>query len=107
MDGKNPDLLTDNDPLGGLIFTDGGSALGLRAKAGMCRRGRWLLVHQYGLEGNIGQGWQPPSRNSCGPAVLPLATPLFSRYTPFSKPAGPLPQGTLTSAGFCLRGGRV
>ena len=36
---------------------------------------------------------------------IPLAKPRTARYSIDSKPAGPLPQGMLTSAGLPLRGG--
>jgi hypothetical protein len=40
-----------------------------------------------------------------GGPVIPLVRARPVRYSNCSKPAGPLPKGTLTSAGFSLRGG--
>ena len=104
MDRKNHDLLPARIALGRPVTGDA-SRLCSRLKAGKCRPGRCTSILHYGGTGSDVRLCQPPTKNPRGPGFLSLAAPADSRYTLFSKPAGPLPQGMLTSAGFSLRGG--
>ncbi len=66
---------------------------------------RWPVVPSHYCVRSWGNAAATSRENRPRWPILPLATVGTARYSIGSKPAGPLPQGTLTSAGFSLRGG--
>ncbi len=62
------------------------------------------IPHLAHAESSVGPGATGSESDSHRPGIS-LAIAGTARYSIDRKPAGPLPQGTLTSAGVSLRGG--